>query len=206
VTIDPKLLPAIALIDTGLLIRALGNRPDDPRSPDAKAFFKAMRDNRRLMLVAAPTFAEYLRGLKNDGAPTPFPRGPYLVVVPFDGRAAELMAQKFPASAMRARKLADSTTFQKEVWTYDAMIISCAVTHGAECIVGFDRREDFMEIVKAVNMPLRNPSEFHEPSLPILDVIEQSKANESPGSKPLSLIRSQYAVPQTSSGEVDTSD
>jgi hypothetical protein len=53
--IDPALLPQVALFDTGVVIRAQGDRPEDPESPTCEALWEAMVSTGRQILIAAPT-------------------------------------------------------------------------------------------------------------------------------------------------------
>jgi hypothetical protein len=83
VEIDPTKLPQRALVDTGVVIRALGERPDDLRSPTCEAFWNAMLENGREILIAAPSLAEVMRQEGKDS----FPRRKGVEVVAFDDRA-----------------------------------------------------------------------------------------------------------------------
>lgn len=131
-TIDPGLLPESALLDTGVLIRALGDRPHDAVSPACVEFFKAMQETKRDILIAAPTFAELLRGRR--GTPLPVMEG--VTTVAFDGRAAELLGEAFPMDLLNEfkKKLGDPLAYYK----YDAMIVASAERWGAKCIVALD--------------------------------------------------------------------
>lgn len=129
---DPKLLPKRALIDTGVFIRALGEHPTDPRSPDCKDFVAAMVASGNDALVAAPSLAEMIRGM-----PVPqLPATGSIITVPFDDQAAVVLGTVFPPSVLKqiAAKSGQSLTYLK----YDALIGACAVRHKADFLITID--------------------------------------------------------------------
>jgi predicted nucleic acid-binding protein len=128
--IDVSRLPQRALFDTGVVIRALGERPNDPRSPLCEALWEAMVENGRDILIAAPSIAEMIR---QDGkGEIPHRRG--VEVVAFDARAAELLGRKFPERVLTLERT--NTGLPKHYIKYDAMIVACAVRHRATHFVG----------------------------------------------------------------------
>ncbi len=111
--IDHSLLPNVALVDTGVLMRALGHKPDDPRSEACTEFVAAMIAAKKRLLIAAPTFAEMERGEPDLGAEAvPLPRTRLVIVVPFDDVAARELARQFPTAI--ATGIADETGLLKE--------------------------------------------------------------------------------------------
>lgn len=148
--IDPESLPARCLIDTGVLIRALGQFQDDDAAV-CRDFFDEMIACGQRMLIAAPSIAEMLRG-----RPQPLPRTKSLIPVAFDVRAAELLGLEIPVAVLRSESSMSghSRTYLK----YDAMIVACAKRWAAECIVALDN--DHRILAKHVDMPVRHPREF----------------------------------------------
>lgn len=114
IDIDIAKLPQRALFDTTIVIRALGDRPDDGRSPACEALWEAMLQNARQVLIAAPTIAEMAR---KEGARRSIPRRRGVEVVAFDDLAAELLGRSMPNSILQAatnrlgcRRTTSSTT------------------------------------------------------------------------------------------------
>ncbi len=106
---DPKLLPIRAMVDTGVFIRALGQRPDDPRSPDCRDFLDAMYSNQREVLLAAPSLAETIRGFD----PPSVPSTAGIEVVAFDDEAAIALGLHFPNSTLKHLALANDVSLTK---------------------------------------------------------------------------------------------
>lgn len=151
IEIDASLLPEKCLLDTGVLIRALGQRSDSDASA-CQAFFDAMvASNGKRMLVAAPTVAEMLRG-----HPQPLPRTRSLLVVPFDLRAAELLGTEMPIEVLKTQRI--DTNLPLSYLKYDAMIVACAKRWDAECIVALDT--DHVVLAKHVGLSVRHPRQF----------------------------------------------
>ena len=99
IDIDVARLPQRALFDTTVVIRALGDRPADARSPACEALWEAMLQNGRQVLIAAPTIAEMAR---KEGARRSIPRRRGVEVVAFDDLAAELLGRSMPNSILQA--------------------------------------------------------------------------------------------------------
>jgi predicted nucleic acid-binding protein len=125
--ISPEKLPARALIDTGVLIRALGQKIKDPRAPLCKEFWDAMLSAKRQILIAAPTITETTRS--TDFPATPPPSSPNVLVVAFDLQAALICAQKFPEQVLRNEHQA--TGLVLNYLRYDALILACAIRYDA---------------------------------------------------------------------------
>ena len=150
--IDPKLLPARALLDTGVLIRALGDRPKDANAAAAKAFFEAMVEQRREMLVGAPSVAEMLRG----PVKTRVPRISGIAVVAFDNRAAELLAERMPHRVLI--RVRDALNVPLDYMRYDALLVASAIRWGADAIISLDK--GVLRLAEAVSARAQKPDEF----------------------------------------------
>ncbi|MEZ4295058.1 MAG: type II toxin-antitoxin system VapC family toxin [Polyangiaceae bacterium] len=148
---DPDRLPLRALIDTGVLLRFLGDQPHDPRAPACKAFCQAMLAAGRELLIAAPTIAEVAR---HSGQPVPRMQG--VVVVPFDDRAAELLALRIPMAKLHEAKT--STGLSLPYLKYDALIVACALRARADAIVTLDG--DCSKLATGIGIRVALPSEF----------------------------------------------
>ncbi len=154
---DIKQLPQRALCDTGFWIRALGERPNDVRSPDAIALFEEMRIHGREMLMAAPSLAELIRGNKDFKLPNTLS----VIVVPFDRLAAEELGRKFSSQVIKQQKI--STGHEKAFIQYDAMIVACAIRHRADCIISLDG--NVFQDADGLEIPIRKPMHFKLPLL-----------------------------------------
>jgi hypothetical protein len=58
---DSKKLPRRALVDSGIVTRAMGDLPSDADTGVCKSFYEAMLTHNREILIAAPTIAEVMR-------------------------------------------------------------------------------------------------------------------------------------------------
>ena len=156
-TIDRKALPLRTMIDTGVLIRALGDRPDDPDSAVCRELFESILETGKRILVAAPSIAEFLRG--RGGSEPPAFEG--VDVISFDYAAASLTGSKFPPSILKSVPGGTGTALK-----YDALILGCALRARANCLVTLDARMG--PLAEAVRMQLKRPEDFLEPqaSLP----------------------------------------
>lgn len=120
--IDPKALPLIALLDSDVLIGALGGVARDHKDVVAKEFWEAMLKEGRRLLIAAPTLTEVTRGSKYP--PLRIPSTRQIKVVPFDHEAARILAKQFPETVITNR-MADGIF--RDYLRYDAMILACAI-------------------------------------------------------------------------------
>ena len=127
VVISPEKLPPRALIDTGVLIRALGQKATDPRSKVCKDFWDAMLVAKRQILIAAPTITETTRS--TDFPALPPPSVPNVLVVAFDLQAALICAQKFPEQVVKNEQ--KETGLFLSYLRYDALILACAIRYSA---------------------------------------------------------------------------
>ena len=144
-------LPRVALIETGVVIRFLGDQPDDPRSPGCIGFCNRMIEGKRQLLIAAPSAAEIMR--KRSQA-IPLARG--VQVVPFDMRAAKVFADKLTMDKIRQSQ--DATGCSLTYLKYDAMIAACALRWEAEVIIAIDG--DHFKMASAIGIPVRSPLEY----------------------------------------------
>ncbi len=167
---DVKKLPQRVVCDTGFWIRALGERPNDKRSPQAVEFFAAMTKHGGEMLLPSPCLAELLRG----NASLVVPSTPSVIVVGFDRLAAEVLGKKFPASVIKSQML--KTGYEKAYIQFDSMIVACAIRHNAECIVTFDNPMAKLDYGDHVQMPFRDIRDFQ---LPLLAGINKAQEAES---------------------------
>jgi predicted nucleic acid-binding protein len=148
---DSRRLPGRALVDSGLVTRAMGDLPPDAETPMCKEFYEAMLSHGRELLIAAPTIAEVMR---QDGKRS-IPRVLGIEVVSFDDQAAQILGRMFPANVLKSLNHGDTTLTHLK---YDALIMACAVRHNADCVVAID--DDFVVLGKAVGMPVYRPNHF----------------------------------------------
>jgi predicted nucleic acid-binding protein len=151
-----SLLPKTALVDTGVFLRFLGERSDEPKSIACNAFCKAMLDNHREIFVAAPTIAEITRW---KGTKLPRARG--ITVVAFDERAAELLGIKGPVNTIT--EMMKETGESRNCIRYDFLIAACAVRAHADVLVSLDK--DLPKICNHMSISCRKPEEYEEVSL-----------------------------------------
>jgi len=152
IEIDRSLLPNSAMLDSSVLIPALGKRARSTDDPASAALFDAMLAERHQILVSTPTVAEMLRR-----APvSPLPRTRLVRVVPFDLAAAEVLGQRFPPSVLT--KVRDHTGSTLHYIKYDAMIVACAVRHRADVLITTDAKQ--RKLASSVGLRCAAPSEF----------------------------------------------
>lgn len=162
---DPSKLPGRALIDTGLLTRAMGDLPPDEFTPNCKDFYEAMLANGRDLLIAAPTVAEIIR---KDGK-RQIPRTARIEVVAFDAVAAEILGRRMPMDVLKTIRdqLGTDLTHLK----YDALIVACAARYKADCIVALDGH--FPPLAATVDIDCFPPSHYlaKQLSLPVTPTV-----------------------------------
>ena len=165
--IDNVSLPNSAMIDTGILIRALGGQPDHPASQACREFFEAMILGNHDILIAAPTLAEYLRFGKAESPPL----HPHVIVAAFDERAVTFLGKHFPEATLH--DWAKETEGPKPYFKYDAMIVACAKVYKVDCLVSLDgRRENgalrrMFTAAQSAGVTCRHPDDFQRRQLPI---------------------------------------
>lgn len=151
--IRPEKLPARALIDTGILIRALGQQPKDPRAKICKEFWDAMLAAKRQILIAAPTITETTRS--TDFPALPPPSVPNVLVVAFDLQAALVCAQKFPEQVIKNEQ--ESTGLFLNYLRYDALILACAIRYDAVLVT---LEAPMSKLAAKVGLDCRRPEDF----------------------------------------------
>lgn len=151
ITIEIANLPRTALIDTGVFIRFLGERPDDHRAPICKAFCAAMLENGKELFVAAPTITEATRHKAQR-----IPRRAGITVVPFDYLAAEQLGIDGPETLIT--ELSKATGTSKNYIKYDYMIAACAIRARASVLVAYD--SDYRKICESLKLAFKQPTEF----------------------------------------------
>ena len=156
--IDPSTLPQRALFDTGVVIRALGERPDDARSPTCEALWNAMLENGRQILIAAPSLAEMIR---QEGKDNSIPRRRGVEVVAFDDRAAIELGRRFPERVLLMER--ERSQLPKHYIKYDAMIVACAIRHRATHLVSLDGA--LTGFAQSAGIQIVEPIRFEKPQL-----------------------------------------
>jgi predicted nucleic acid-binding protein len=138
---------------------ALGDNPHRPEAPICKALWAEMLRGGKSILIAAPTVAELMRAER----PTPVPRHRLVEVVDFDRRSAEVLGKRLPHRIIVAN--ARQRNAPRDYIKYDAMIVSCAVTHRAEVIISLD---DGMRVMAGqAAMAAQDPS-YYEGAFSVL--------------------------------------
>jgi predicted nucleic acid-binding protein len=150
--IDVTKLPNVALFDTGVLIRALGDTPGGD-AETCRALWDAMVEHDRKILVAAPSLTEMLRDDSRNRSDHPMVRG--LEVVAYDQAAATLLGEKLPWSRIQDIR-ADE---RRDVVPYDAMIVACAARWRADVLVSCDERR-MVRIAEQLGIRWAHPREF----------------------------------------------
>ncbi|MDO9022929.1 MAG: type II toxin-antitoxin system VapC family toxin [Deltaproteobacteria bacterium] len=150
--IDPALLPASVLLDSNVALRGFGAYPDDKRSPICVAFVEACIRNQKLLLIAAPTLAEILRG----GNTRAIPRVDSVEIVEFGPIEARLLGEDFPQETLS--RLADQEGVSLTYYKYDALIVACAKANKVNCFVSYDRKAK--TLAATVGIRVAEPAEF----------------------------------------------
>jgi predicted nucleic acid-binding protein len=159
--IDPKKLPAVAIVDAGVFIRSQGQLEDDPRSKICAEFWQAMIMGERTIYVPAPVVTEATRN--RHYPPVPVPSVRFVEVAAFDHKAAIILSDKFSEQVLR-------TVLQsgpKDYIRYDAMIVACAARYGAT-MVTLD--SDIVIMCAHANIPCKAPSDFSPDQTSLLDL------------------------------------
>ncbi|OGQ25625.1 MAG: hypothetical protein A2138_22525 [Deltaproteobacteria bacterium RBG_16_71_12] len=144
-------LPERPLLDTGILIRAL-REYTDAHTETCVAFLKALLDENKDILIAAPTLAEVVRG----NAATTLPAVAGITVVGFDKQAAEILGKGLPAPVLKEEAAqAGKTGMQIK---YDAMIAACAARHRADVVVTLD--DDMAKLAARLRVAVARPADY----------------------------------------------
>lgn len=149
------LLPKTALIDTGVLLRFLGDRLDEPKTAACRAFCQAMLDRHHELFIAAPTITEITRW---KGSTLPRARG--ITVVAFDDRAAELLGVRGPESAIT--RVVQETGAPRNYIRYDFLIAACAARAHADVVVSLDK--DLPKICSHLGIACKRPEDYEDRS------------------------------------------
>lgn len=153
-------LPRTALVDTGVFMRFLGERPEDPHSGACTEFCQAMFDRGNELFVAAPTIAEIMR---HRGLPIPKVKG--ITVVPFDERAAQILGLEMPMAKLHEVQLASGASLS--YLKYDAMISACALRCRTRTLIALD--SDHVVLARGLGLNVLHPREFADPQIPLFD-------------------------------------
>lgn len=111
-----------------------------------------MIDERKRVLIAAPSLAEILRNPSNK----PLPRVLYVEVVAFDGDAAKALGDKMPFAQMQS--LAAGSGLTKNYFKYDALIVACAIRHRAEVLITTDANQT--SLATLAKLKTASPSQY----------------------------------------------
>jgi predicted nucleic acid-binding protein len=155
--VEPE-LPRTALVDTGVFMRFLGERPEDPHSPACVEFCRAMFDHGNELFVAAPTIAEIMR---HRGSPIPRVKG--VTVVPFDERAAHILGLEMPM--VRLHQVQQSSGHSLSYLKYDAMISACALRCRTRTLIALD--SDHVVMARHLGLSVLAPSHFTGAQIPL---------------------------------------
>lgn len=152
-------LPTVAAVDTGVLIRFLGDR-DDANTEQCKDFCEAILQHRHELLVPAPCLAEVARG---RGARVPLVRG--IQVIPFDAPSAHSLGLHLPQATLNQAREDDG--LPGAYWKFDALVLACAIRWEGRVLVSLDER--LRRLAARVPFDAREPREFSKevPQLPL---------------------------------------
>ncbi len=156
---DP-VLPASALIDTGVFLRFLGDRPQDADSPMCVEFCRMMCEQNREIFVAAPTLAEVMR---HQGRPIPRVKG--VTVVPFDDRAAHILGLEMPMAKLHT--VSQTSGLSLTYLKYDAMITACALRCKTSTLITLDAGHSVM--ASHLGLAVRHPRQYASPQIPLFE-------------------------------------
>jgi predicted nucleic acid-binding protein len=154
-SIDIRKLPNVVMFDTTCLVAASGGATRPDQAGACGPLFDAIIEAGRTLLVAAPTFAEFLRKRKAK----PIPHLAHIEVVPFDRMAAQVLAERFPKEALtRYRDQSSKGSPPIDYIKYDAMIVACGVRHKADVFVSLD--DDQRKMAVAVGLKVASPRDY----------------------------------------------
>lgn len=167
--IDSSKLPERSMIDTNVLILALGHRPDDPQTPLCKELWAELLRSKRRVLIATPSIAE-LGQHATAHPPVPFTKNVY--VVDFDYKAAQILGEKFSKKFIQSHK-PDGVPINYMKW--DILILACALRHGATLIT-LDK--PMTKIGLEAGVKIKTVNDFTDPQRNLLALLEKK-----PGAK-----------------------
>lgn len=154
-TIDPSLLPKTACIDTGVMIRAIGECVDVD-SVSSSELLEGLVHHRRPIFLPAPALAEILR----RDAPS-VPLSPTITVVAFDAECARILGERLPDSAIR--KAQSATGQPRQCLKVDAFIVATAIRYRAEVLVTVD--PGMVQLAEHARIRCVHPQDFQEKQL-----------------------------------------
>lgn len=162
--IDLKGTKGPLLFDTGVALRAFGERPADPRSPLCRELFEEAKRLNVRVLVSALSVAEILRG-RPDGSrePSPVPRTKDVIVVPFGDLEAQVLGKHLPFHDLKI--ISNESGLTTSFLRFDSLIVATAMRYKVEYVVtldgGMSRR--YPELIQCVA-----PSHFLSNAPPLL--------------------------------------
>jgi predicted nucleic acid-binding protein len=139
------------LLDTGVVIRALGQKTDQDAAL-CRELWTTAREHRKVILIGVHTIAEMLRGRM----PASLPRVSGVAVVPFDGPAAVVLGRQFSFRFIGGH--ANQHDVPRPYVKYDAMIVACAIRHRADMIVSLDG--GVLTLARSAKLSGRRPVEL----------------------------------------------
>lgn len=157
--IDPIALPRSALIDSSVVIPGFGTRVRQSDDPASRLFCEAMIQHKRLLLIAAPTLAEFLRAEPKSL----LPRTRAVQIVALDERAATILGTRFSTAVLSDLKR-DKSLGPADYIKYDTMISACAIRHRAAVLVTSDAGQ--ARVARAAGIVVEKPSKYLLPPAP----------------------------------------
>jgi predicted nucleic acid-binding protein len=149
--------PRRPLVDSDVLIAAWTERRVEPAREDCLAFLEGVENNDGVILIAAPTVSELLKGSPSIEPP----RRKSIEVVPFDRRAAWILGKDFPATALQKLRTAAGNP-QGHYFKYDALIVACAKAAKADCLITLNTK-DFSGLARHIGLKCQLPSAYRRP-------------------------------------------
>lgn len=131
-------IPRRPMIDTGFLILANRERPDDPRTERHAQAIRVLQDSGATLLIAAPALAELFRHKHTE--PPPATRWP---TIAFGREAAKLLGERMP------ERFNVKPGIPGGYWKYDCLIAACAVVAKADAILVAD--SDYKNILATLD-------------------------------------------------------
>jgi predicted nucleic acid-binding protein len=159
--IDRTLLPREALFDTGVFMRAIGERTDE-RSTICENLFSAMIDAGARVYVAAPSIGEIIR---HKGKP--IPRHPAVEPLAFDEQCARVMGDKLPMDILIEVRDSAAPPLVLNYVKYDALIVATASRWSVAPLVTLDKR-GMTRLAGIAGVLVKSPFDYRakQPHLP----------------------------------------
>lgn len=169
-------LPRIAVVDTGVLMLGLGDRPSDPRAEHCKWFLKEMESREYTVVVPTIVFTEIMRGAVTKASKE---RGAALaglrhklsswVIKDFDLHAAEHCGREFSHEYIKEsvkRTFVDGSVEKTPIdyLKYDALIVATALSvYNVGAIVSIDANDQkpgMVRFCRKVDVPVVTPTDI----------------------------------------------